>query len=257
MKTRVLPLLGFILICILCVLIFNVYRAQQTENNSLNALTFENTQEWDPYLLAVGKTQLPFTSDELSTIQLPPPPANSSKEAQDEIQNLKEQSLLRNADKLQEIEREKLLETAVFGTSTFQELVNETNRPYTFALFEVSKKFTEPIIIREKQKFNRVRPSYLDPTLTIAIDIPKHAAYPSGHATQSHLYAEILTILNPSGKDEYQQSAERISTNREIAGVHYKSDSEAGKILSSQLLFLLLATDEFMKLLELAKSEWQ
>ena len=67
------------------------------------------------------------------------------------------------------------------------------------------------------------------------IELPTHPAYPSGHATQTMYIATILTHFDPDNREIYKQTADEISTNREIAGLHYRSDSLAGYELGRKL----------------------
>jgi membrane-associated phospholipid phosphatase len=70
------------------------------------------------------------------------------------------------------------------------------------------------------------------------VDCPHHAAFPSGHSTQSHLVA--LAMGEVTGRDDIRQAlwqaADRIAENREYAGLHYASDSACGAELARQLL---------------------
>jgi hypothetical protein len=88
--------------------------------------------------------------------------------------------------------------------------------------------------------------------------VPGHSSFPSGHATQAHLMAlcvnAIFTRLStpvggnppnwtPANADVMKQNltalALRIRRNREIAGLHFKSDSEAGEALAAALFDVL------------------
>jgi acid phosphatase (class A) len=51
--------------------------------------------------------------------------------------------------------------------------------------------------------------------------------------------------------------AARIGRNREIAGLHYPSDTEAGKKLAQDILPFLKETAEYKELISLAAEEWQ
>lgn len=74
------------------------------------------------------------------------------------------------------------------------------------------------------------------------VDVPGHFSWPSGHATQAFMVAELLTALllradTQSGESwfEMQQQlwrqAERIATNRVVAGLHFPIDNDAGCLL--------------------------
>jgi acid phosphatase (class A) len=190
------------------------------------------------------------------TYVLPPSPANSSRETKKELASLHDYQNARTEERVTEIKREMLIDNAFFGEETYASLLGENRRPRTSLLMAYVVEFEFPYIMELKQDFNRVRPSHLDPTLIPAIEVPRHPAYPSGHSTQAHLRAFIFAELDPENRDTYIESADRIARNREIAGVHYPSDSKAGVILATQLFETLMQNTDFATLIENAKTEW-
>jgi hypothetical protein len=109
------------------------------------------------------------------------------------------------------------------------------------------------VVMYYKGKFNRPRASRLYPALMPPIEVPGHASYPSGHATQAYLIAQCLELVMPAQASEAYQPgtslpipakdfklgplyrlAERIARNREVLGLHYPSDSAAGRILAKK-----------------------
>lgn len=94
----------------------------------------------------------------------------------------------------------------------------------------------DPIIMRLKVEYDRVRPSYLDTDLDTWIDVPLHPSYPSGHSTQSYCIAYLLSNKYPEKRREHENIALKIAKNREIVGVHYASDTKYGKILAKHIV---------------------
>lgn len=80
-----------------------------------------------------------------------------------------------------------------------------------------------------------MRPYYLEPCIKPTAPKPKHAAYPSGHSTQVHFIAAVLSKKNPRKTAIYYSLANRIANNREAAGVHYETDSKHGKIVGETI----------------------
>jgi len=242
----------------LLILVAGLFFAFNGKNvKELNSITFSNTMTWDAELLLEAQSPSVFTEAQLRTIELGEAPVNDSAVTKEDLRMLHEYVALRTQDKRAEIERERALETSVFGTDTYETFINTDIRPYTTALIDKTTELITPVIMEEKYKYDRVRPSFLDPTLTITIPIPLHPAYPSGHATQAHLFALILGKLNPRGAESYILSAERIAKNREIAGLHYPTDSAAGILLASHIFPLLFENKEFLELFAEAETEWQ
>jgi membrane-associated phospholipid phosphatase len=76
------------------------------------------------------------------------------------------------------------------------------------------------------------------------VPVPGHSSYPSGHATQARLIALCMTYVLglvrpalPAGDiaaitETLAALARRVARNREIAGLHFPSDSQAGQKLA-------------------------
>ena len=124
--------------------------------------------------------------------------------------------------------------------------VMETFRPhakelgleeYIDRIIKESVKF----IMELKYHYNRPRPhqvaSFLGMDLkgSTMLDSMKTPSYPSGHAIQGYLIADILSKHNPSNSDVYQGLGEDIAHSRIIAKAHYPSDKSYGKIVSRAL----------------------
>ncbi|WP_082533038.1 phosphatase PAP2 family protein [Pelomonas sp. Root1237] len=85
---------------------------------------------------------------------------------------------------------------------------------------------------------------------------PAHPAYPSGHSTQAHALAYFYARLFPQLTDKLLAAAADIALNREVAGLHYPSDSLAGKLLAGQVVDLLLQAANFKAAAIAAAADW-
>lgn len=74
---------------------------------------------------------------------------------------------------------------------------------------------------------------------------PGHGSYPSGHATVAHCWAELLgTLLNdPFRKKRARKAADHVARRREVAGLHFESDSTAGRALGVAIAKRILAAN--------------
>jgi PAP2 superfamily len=112
-----------------------------------------------------------------------------------------------------------------------------------YLLKEIGKPITD-----FKEHFKRARPWTCceggDLTLRPMLMLPDwrhpgHPAYPSGHATVAWTVAYFFGDIAPRFAPALERAAHQVALNREIAGVHYPSDSMAGKDLARQLVNLL------------------
>jgi acid phosphatase (class A) len=105
-----------------------------------------------------------------------------------------------------------------------------------------------------KAKFDRARPRQYSKEVDPSIAPPGHPAYPSGHSTDAHTLALLLSGIWPENKSQLLSIAHQIAANREIAGVHYRSDTAAGYLLAQQIVALLPDNPKAKSLIAAQKS---
>lgn len=116
-----------------------------------------------------------------------------------------------------------------------------------------------------KHLFSRQRPDGVCnlPPIFASTDkrYPIHPSYPSSHATQASAIAETLKFLvDPVGYDKFLQlrlkidaKAFHIGYSREVAGLHFRSDTIAGIELGRQCFDMLRGSTLIAPLLVAAK----
>ncbi|MBL4900222.1 MAG: phosphatase PAP2 family protein, partial [Colwellia sp.] len=188
---------------------------------------------------------------------LPPPPSNSSHKTTQELELLKKyQAKARTPEQVNKILTEAkagdFSETFLKGGPFSTELKKAAAYILNFSNKEILY-----FIARDKKRFHRPRPSQLVPELILVVPNPGHAAYPSGHATQSMIMAEILALIDPKTANSSINYAYEIAERREIAGVHYPSDSKAGQYLARNFLVELMKVEEFKNILAATKDNYR
>ena len=138
----------------------------------------------------------------------------------------------------------------------------------TFELMQAALTVGQFQAMHFKAIFKRARPSNLSPSILPPIDPPGHPSYPSGHATEAYLMALCLEhvlptqIGQPAEEDRpLRRMADRIARNREVLGMHYRSDSEVGEKLAENSFEILkrcksLDPNDAESLVAKARSEW-
>ena len=111
-------------------------------------------------------------------------------------------------------------------------------------------------VVELKLHYARPRPHHLEPRLQAADERIPHASYPSGHSFASYLNAEVLARLAPGRKDMLFASARDMAWSRELLGVHYPSDSEAGRLFARDFARLLFENDAFRRDFAAVQQEW-
>jgi hypothetical protein len=76
-----------------------------------------------------------------------------------------------------------------------------------------------------------IRPMQLDPTVTTVFTTPNHPSYPAAHASVGGAMETVLGALFPRAADDFAKLADEESWSRLWAGIHFRSDIEAGRQL--------------------------
>jgi membrane-associated phospholipid phosphatase len=131
----------------------------------------------------------------------------------------------------------------VVGLSTDRPVNPDLKALREWVLSEVDE-----VIVDQKHRFCRDRP-WIDTAEGVKpiFDLtdwrmPTLKAYPSGHATHAWVWAYLLAKFAPSYQPALFKVAAQIALNREIAGLHYPSDSAAGRQLGEQCANALFGT---------------
>lgn len=128
--------------------------------------------------------------------------------------------------------------------------------PVTNSLLASVDRDVSYFLMDQKLHWQRPRPTQLDASLTSVVPVPKHSSYPSGHAAQAYAFALTLARIDPAHAEQYKAFAMDIAHRREVAGVHYPSDSVAGRMVAEQVVAAMFENAEIQKRLELAKKEF-
>ena len=72
----------------------------------------------------------------------------------------------------------------------------------------------------------------IDAGLIHKLDTANTPSYPSGHATEGALIAEVLSSLYPEHKSKFYEFAGLVARARVLQGVHYTRDGEASMMLA-------------------------
>jgi hypothetical protein len=125
--------------------------------------------------------------------------------------------------------------------------ISPRSHPRTCGLLFAGSLIGAYVSLHFKGLHQRRRPSQRAPALLPPIEVPGHASYPSGHATQAHLMASCVKAALPTTPDNIRAElgevldtlAARIARNREIAGLHFHSDTVAGWDLADRAFSIL------------------
>ena len=70
-------------------------------------------------------------------------------------------------------------------------MCNSKSAPATHQLVTIANVVGQFVVMHYKMDFKRPRPSQYSPAILPPIEVPGHASFPSGHATEAYLIALI------------------------------------------------------------------
>lgn len=229
-----------------------------TNWQTINPATQPNWPNWVPPPSALPAPAAP--SLDWNTLNVRPNPGDPFRITQ-EVDDLVTAASDERPDALGEI----LAQSDEF-ISTFLNAMSArpASHPYTTQVLGIASLVATLVVMRFKVLYSRPRPSQLCPALLPPIAVPGHASFPSGHSTQAHLMALCMADVlgNPAPQDTRVDVlwtlADRIARNREIAGLHYASDSAAGIALARGIMLKLnsAAVPSYQAAVAGAKGEW-
>jgi acid phosphatase (class A) len=166
---------------------------------------------------------------------LPSPPADGSATQQSELQELHNIQATRTpamvaAAEADASERDMFIYRPALGPA-----FSPSALPMVTAL-SADIQAAEPVVIKAaKHYFDRERPFVADPTLHNVCPA-ESGSYPSSHATNAYLQADVLAAMVPEMRAAIFARANNYAYNRLVCGVHYPSDLQAGKTVADAMM---------------------
>jgi acid phosphatase (class A) len=191
---------------------------------------------------------------DLSKILAPPPPANSELQKQDmaQVLRLQETRTHAQADRAVADNEQRLGRIA---DEVFGDKAAALRSPKFTAFAERVTQDTRAIFLASKDVWNRPRPYSASTEVKAIGELPTSGSYPSGHATRGYLVAILLSDMVPEKSAELFARGREYGQNRVVAGVHYPTDIEAGRLSATAIAAALFQNDHFMKDLNEARVE--
>jgi acid phosphatase (class A) len=201
-------------------------------------------------------TYLSSDDVDLTKLLAPPPAPNSAAQQRDMAAVLK-------------VQRERTPEEVAAGRADLQESVfrfadvlgtrfSEGNLPKTAAFFKAVNADAAMIASGGKAFFRRARPfvvsSEVHPTVPSG-EKAYYRAYPSGHATMGYLDGILLANMVAEKRAELFARGRQFGENRVVDGVHYPTDTEAGRLDGTVVAAALMRNPKFNADFNAARAE--
>jgi len=186
---------------------------------------------------------------------LPPPPERDSAQTKAELAEV----LAVQASRTKEMEARAIAD-AEEEIWRFADAVN--NPKFTAAALRKVAAFFDRVVETEgdvvdpaKDVWKRLRPHLYSNLVKPVVSRSSSGSYPSGHATVGTLMGIELANMLPEKRAQIMARAWEYGHNRLIAGIHYASDIEMGRIAGTVIAQTISTHPDFKKEFEAAKAE--
>jgi acid phosphatase (class A) len=186
---------------------------------------------------------------------LPPPPANDSPETRAELDQMLKVQQVRGAHESERARADAAVNIYRLADALGSPAAFNANRlPLTEAMFGKVLNSELAVVGAAKKYYGRPRPFRVEKKLepVVAAD---GGSYPSGHSSWVRAVALVLADMVPERRAQIIARADEYAHNRVVAGVHYPSDVEAGKLAGTAIAAALYASPDFRRDLAAATTE--
>lgn len=139
--------------------------------------------------------------------------------------------------------------------------ISKKATPDIYAMLNAGIFTADKVSETAKAYYMRIRPYmyYGEPTIAPwdEEELSHNGSYPSGHTILGWTTALLLTELAPEHADTIMARGYMYGQSRVIAGFHWQSDVDAGRLAASAAIARLHADERFQELMQKAKREYK
>ncbi|AZD17423.1 phosphatase PAP2 family protein [Pseudomonas chlororaphis] len=173
---------------------------------------------------------------------LPPPPTVDSSLQQSDLTAVLAAQAARSSAQVSRVQQDDEWEDSVFhfARESLGAGFSIERLPLTRAFFRRAQEDLVQFLMPAKHSYGRPRPYEASALVKPVLPPPEGDSYPSGHSMNGYLNATLLSMALPEKRNELFSRAQINADSRVIAGVHFPSDLEGGKISAAVLAARLL-----------------
>jgi acid phosphatase (class A) len=200
----------------------------------------------------------PFSDDkEINLLLLlPPPPAPDSTQTKRELGEI----LMVQVTRTKEMEARAIADATETIWRFGGDVVNNpkfaaAGLPKFAAFFDRVVETEGAVVDPAKDVWKRLRPHLYSDLVHPIVPLSKSGSWPSGHATVGTLMGVALSNMLPEKRAEIMARAWEFGHNRLVAGIHYPSDIEMGRISGMVISQTISTHPDYKAEFEAAKAE--
>jgi acid phosphatase (class A) len=185
---------------------------------------------------------------------LPGPPAANSPAFKTDLQAVLDAQRVRTSAQVESAQADQKRSVFRFA-DVLGSRFRADNLSATAKLFKRVAKDVKNVLEPAKAYFHRERPFVADPSIKPSVKEPHDASYPSAHAAFAATVGALLKAMVPEKAEAISRRATLYAQNRVVAGAHFPSDVEAGRLAGEAIAAKLMQDRTFMQDLNRAKAE--
>ena len=179
----------------------------------------------------------------LDKLEMKDPPANTSKETKQEIEQM-----VKKIKNLSDQEKKEYIDTDEDTTYYLKQYMEDNDLEFNETFIETLKKSARNVGRHFKNKYMRPRPYVVaekmgKPMKFFDTETAHSPAYPSNHALQAKVVANYYSKIYPAHQDQLHKMADKSGEGRVNAGIHYPSDKTAGYKVADDMMEYILDWD--------------
>ncbi|MGQ5798392.1 acid phosphatase [Serratia sp. IR-2025] len=220
---------------------------------SVLALCLFTTSALTAFHAQAAEEAQPFTTAQQVDLThiLPPPPANDSAQTQREVLDMQQKRTPEMASQAMADAEENVW---VYG-NVMGPKFNAKALPAVSAFFDRIVATEAAVVDPAKDFWKRPRPHMLDSRIEPIVKRSSSGSWPSGHTTLGTLMGITLANMVPEKRAAIMTRAWQYGDNRVVAGIHYPSDIEMGRIAGSVISQQLSQQQDFQQQYRQARDE--
>lgn len=196
----------------------------------------------------------PFTTAQQVDLTHILPPANDSAQTQRELREVLDMQQKRTPEMASQAKADAEENVWVYG-NVMGPKFNAKALPAVSAFFDRIVATEAAVVDPAKDFWKRPRPHMLDSRIEPIVKRSSSGSWPSGHTTLGTLMGITLANMVPEKRAAIMTRAWQYGDNRVVAGIHYPSDIEMGRIAGSVISQQLSQQQDFQQQYRQARDE--
>lgn len=223
---------------------------------SVLALCLFTTSALAAFHAQAAEEAQPFTTAQQVDLThiLPPPPANDSAQTQRELREVLDMQQKRTPEMASQAKAD-VEENVWVYSNVMGPKFNAKALPAVSAFFDRIVATEAAVVDPAKDFWKRPRPHILDSRIEPIVKRSSSGSWPSGHTTLGTLMGITLANMVPEKRAAIMTRAWQYGDNRVVAGIHYPSDIEMGRIAGSVISQQISQQQDFQQQYRQARDE--